>query len=173
MHAVIPVALALWLLGCTHSVRPGETAFLPDSIVLERTLCLGTCPAYRLRLSRGGHVVFESRNPGDTARQERDTIAPTAIAELTEMADSIGFETLPDTIARSRALCPDMASDHPTAIVSIYRGVRSKRVVDYHGCFARSDHSTIPIVGRLRQLEASIDSVAGARRWIRPAPRRR
>src|ERR687888_360851 len=39
-----------------------------DSIVLERTACFGTCPAYRLRISAAGAVHFTSRNFGDSGR---------------------------------------------------------------------------------------------------------
>ena len=144
----------------------------PDSIVLERTLCFGTCPAYRLSLTRNGRVSFESRNPGDSGRVGTDRIPSQSVEALHAIARELGFTTLPDTIARSRTLCPDRATDHPTATVTIFQGASWKRVVDYRGCFAASDHSTVTIVGKLRAFEAAIDSVAGSARWVRPARRR-
>ena len=166
------VSLVLSLSACAQSVRSDAPAVPADSLILERTLCYGTCPAYRLSLARDGHVTFQSRNPGDESRQASDTTSARALSILTAMADSLGFATLPDTIASSPALCPDHATDHPTATVTIFRGAGSKHVVDYLGCFARFDHSTVPVVGRLRMLEASIDSLAGSKRWVQPARRR-
>jgi hypothetical protein len=169
---LVAASVGVSLCACAQSVRSDAPAATADSLVLERTLCYGTCPAYRLSLARDGQVLFQSRNPGDEARQVRDTTAAGALSILTEMADSLGFATLPDTIANSPALCPDHATDHPTATVTIFRGAANKHVVDYLGCFARFDHSTVPIVERLRMFEARIDSLAGSQRWVRPARRR-
>ncbi|HEY8312519.1 MAG TPA: DUF6438 domain-containing protein [Gemmatimonadaceae bacterium] len=169
---LVAVSVGVSLVACTPSVRTDVPAVTVDSLVLERTLCYGTCAAYRLSLGRDGQVAFQSRNPGDEARQVRDTTAAVALSILTSLADSLGFVTLPDTIANSPALCPGSATDHPTATVTIFRAGASKHVVDYLGCFAGFDHSTVPIVGRLRILEASIDSLAGSKRWVHPAKRR-
>lgn len=170
--AIITIWTGAYVGACSQSVRSEALQTATDSIVLERTLCYGTCPAYRLSLTRHGLVSFESRNPGDTARRGRDTVSAGTLALLAAIADSLGFEALPDTVANSGALCPDKATDHPTATVTIFRGAQSKHVVDYRGCFAASDHTTVPVVGRLRLFEASIDSLAGARRWVQPARRR-
>jgi hypothetical protein len=169
---IVAIVVGFTLGACAQSVRSDAKVTAADSIVLERTVCFGTCPAYRLSLTRQGQVSFESRNPGDTSRHARDSVSVTSLGVLTAMADSLGFETLPDTIANDSALCPDKATDHPTATITIFRGVQSKHVVDYHGCFASVDHSTVPAVARLRQLETAIDSLAGSQRWVRPASRR-
>jgi hypothetical protein len=145
---------------------------LADSIVLERTLCYGTCPAYRLSITADGRVAFESRNPGDSARTASDSSQSRAFQYLRERAAGIGFETLPDTIANSRSLCSDSATDHPTATVTIHFGSGRKAVVDYRGCFARSDHSVVPVIAGLRAFEAAIDSAVNSARWVRPARRR-
>lgn len=121
-----------------------------DSIVLERTLCYGLCPAYRLRLAGTGQVLFESRNPQDSGRTAADTVPPATILTLLREAESLGFFELPDVIADDRQLCPDRATDHHTATVTIYRAAGLKRVEDYRGCYARRDHSVVPVIGRLR-----------------------
>jgi hypothetical protein len=170
--AIITIWTSTSVGACAQSGRSDAPQTAPDSIVLERTLCYGTCPAYRLSLTRHGIVSFESRNPGDTARRGRDTVSAGTFALLAATADSLSFASLPDTVANSRALCPDKATDHPTATVTIFRGAQTKHVVDYRGCFAASDHTPVPVVGRLRRFEARIDSLAGSRRWVQPARRR-
>ncbi len=156
-------------LDTTPAQSPGPAT---DSIVLERTLCYGLCPAYRLRLAGTGQVLFESRNPQDSGRTAADTVPPATILTLLREAESLGFFELPDVIADDRQLCPDRATDHHTATVTIYRAAGLKRVEDYRGCYARRDHSVVPVIGRLRAFETAIDSAANSGRWVRPASRR-
>src|SRR5262249_48380235 len=70
-----------------------------DSIVLVRTLCLGTCPAYRISVRRDGEVHFQSRNPGE----KLDTVghvAPSTLDSLYRRAADARFFSLPDNIDR-------------------------------------------------------------------------
>lgn len=139
-----------------------------DSIVLERTPCFGTCPAYRLSVARTGVVVFASRNHGDSARVARDSISPGAVAWLRAEAERQGVLRLPAVIADDHSLCPDRATDHPTFAVSFFSRDRTYRITDYHGCFASNDHSIVSALDGLRHFEAEIDSVTGSSRWVRP-----
>jgi hypothetical protein len=149
-----------------------QTGTIADSIVLERTLCYGTCPAYRLSISRIGEVRFESRNPGDSGRTASDRIAEEDVQRLTGQVFALGFFQFPDSILGDRALCPVAASDHPTVTVTVTVAGKAKRVIDYSGCYAGSGHAPVDSVARLRAFELAIDSVAGTRRWVRPARRR-
>jgi hypothetical protein len=158
--------------GCHRSSRSEEPtgAMAPaDSIVLERTLCYGTCPAYRLRVAGSGHVAFESRNPGDSGRVASGRVTPDRVAGLLVQADKLGFDSLPEIIANDRRFCPDNATDHPTATITVFRRAATKRVEDYLGCFAKADHSVTALVAQLRAFEKSIDSAAGSERWVQPA----
>jgi len=174
------IALAIALGGALqpacHRAPRGETpttaTAAADSIVLERTLCYGTCPAYRLRLAASGHVRFESRNPGESGRVASDRVTPEAVRDLIVRAEQLGFDTLPEVIAYDKRFCPNVATDHPTATVTLFRRTGSKRVEDYLGCFLRSDHSVVSVVERLRLFETAIDSTARSARWVRPARRR-
>lgn len=161
----------------TNSVpeRPFPTgpASPADSIVLERTLCFGTCSAYRLSLTRGGLVAFESHNPGDTTRHAQGTVPPTSLSLLTASADSLGFDSLPDTIINSKTLCPSAATDLPTATITIFRPSSTKRVVDYRGCGVFTEDGASAILRGLRVFEARIDTIAGSKQWVQPARSRR
>lgn len=141
-----------------------------DSIVLERTVCLGTCPAYRLHLTGGGLVTFESRAFADSGRTETDRIPPARVSNLVSIAAAKGFFDLPTAIADDAKLCPARATDHPWVHVGVY-GSRTKAVADYLGCYAAPNgaQSLTPPIERLRAFEAAIDSAAGTARWLRPA----
>jgi uncharacterized protein DUF6438 len=153
------IPAALWACTSSPSPAPGGEVEV-DSIVLERTFCFGTCPAYRLSLTRAGAVHFRSRNPGDSTAAT-DRVDPAQVAALAREAERIGFWSLPEVIRTDPRLCGAMATDHPGAIVTLYAAARTKRVDDYHGC------RDVPPA--LRRFEARIDSVASSERWVRPA----
>lgn len=148
---------------------PAGTA--ADSIVLERTRCYGTCPAYRLSLTAAGAISFTSRNPDDEGRSASDRTTPEAFRRLVRDAEAIGFATLPDTLENHPVFCPMPSTDSPTAIVSIFAAGRVKSVADYRACAAQDGQAAARLAG-LRALEARIDSTAGSSRWVRPASRR-
>lgn len=169
---VVFLALACTPSDGTPSARRGAVRSQADSIVLERSTCFGTCPAYRLRLSDSGEVRFESRNPGDEGRRVSDTIPVSTFPALISRATSIGFFDLPSVISADSVLCHNRATDHPTVVVIIFGRAQTKRVEDYHGCFETVEHETLPAITRLRAFEVAIDSALRSSRWVRPASRR-
>ena len=160
----------LLLLAFGHRATAQEASSITslDSVTLERTACYGTCPAYRLVLTRTGAVRFVSQNHNDRGRLVRDSIAPQDVAALLPAAVSLGVLQLPPDIAQSPELCPDRATDHPTVTVRLFGSGHIQQIVDYHGCFLRSDHSTASRLDGLRRFEILIDSTAGSKRWVRP-----
>jgi hypothetical protein len=156
-----------------HNRQEPETARAraADSVVLERSRCFGSCPAYRLRIGGDGAVAHVSRDPGDTSDTKTDSITRSQVEWLLDEAERIGFYSLPKVIADDSTLCPLRATDHPTATVTIYRNDSAHTVVDYHGCYASHDLAVAPKVQQLRRFEVEIDSVAGVSRWVRPASR--
>jgi hypothetical protein len=138
-----------------------DSLMAADSIVLERTRCFGTCPAYRLSVTRSGSIHFESRNPGEENRRAADTIPAFEFAGILTRARLLDFLALPDRITNDKRLCPHDVSDNPTAIVTLFMPGGPKRVEDYYGC------DWAP--AGLRDLEHYIDEIAKAGRWIRPA----
>ncbi len=163
-------------LACTPSDGPGarQGAVPPpaDSIVLERSICFGSCPAYRMRLSNRGEVLFESRNPEEQGRRTSDTVTAATFPALISKARSIGFFDLPAEIAADSVLCHVRATDHPTVVVTVFAKAQTKRVDDYLGCYETPEGEILPPVARLRSFEVEIDSVLRASRWVTPANRR-
>jgi len=131
-----------------------------DSVVLERSACFGTCPAYRLSLSRLGQVVFVSHNRQEQGRRETGSIPAQGFDRVLRVAVTAAFLELPTSYTMHSSLCPTAFTDAPTATVTVFMPRLTKQVVDYHGC------GTVP--ADLRTLELVIDSVAGVARWVRP-----
>jgi hypothetical protein len=173
-------AFAALVVGAGCSRAPGDSAPPPDtvtgstparvdSIVLERTVCFGFCPAYRLFLGPTGEVRFERLAQRETsADTARDTIPPAALDSLLGTARTIGFFDLPGEITpANQAACPLAATDHPSAIVTIAVGDTVKRVNHYHGCHAERGMESGDAYPALTAFENAIDSAAGVARWLR------
>ena len=136
-----------------------------DSIVLERSVCFGFCPAYRLTIHPNGAVHFVATPRGDTV-QRADTITPRSFAWLASEAHRSGFFNLPKDVVRDTSLCAARATDHPTATVTIFRGDSTHTVVDYQGCYMDHSLGVAAPLRPLRRFERAIDSVAGSKRWL-------
>ena len=162
---------ALAILACAPPAAKPESASARtpiDSLVLERTVCFGFCPAYRLRISSTEEIRFESHNRGDSARVAADTAPRGTYDTLVKRADAIGFFALPPEIAKDSALCPRFATDLPTVIVGIFSAPSAKQVTDYHGCSPTTDATTLEPLKKLRAFEDEIDSTLRSSRWVRP-----
>lgn len=143
------------------------TAAAADSVVLERTLCHGLCPAYRVRVSRSGSVHFTSRNPQDSGSVGVATIGAAAAVRLLEHAERLGLEQLPPDLS----FCRIIRSDAPSAIISLYSATGRERVRDYRGCQVQNDTSSTRVLRRVRAFASAVDSIAGTRRWVEWAER--
>ena len=145
------------------SAAPTGTA---DSVVLERTRCFGTCPAYRLRVSRTGEVVFLSRYPGDP-RTVVDTVEKWVADSIARDASRLGFFTLPDSVTPGTLLCTEVVTDVPTITVGVF-GSRTKQVSYYLGCVRPKDSVLAQSLRNVPLLAARIDTLTRSSRWIRP-----
>ena len=173
MSALLLGSLALLATGaCTRTPRPTPAVALQaarlDSVVLERTRCFGTCPAYRLHIGRGGAVHFRSTSGTEPAVAD-DTIAAWALDSLHAHAVRARLWELPTRIEGSE-LCAAHATDHPTVMVTLYGRV-PKHVSYYTGCYL-APGAPAPSLVALRQFADHVDALAQSHRWVRTPPRR-
>ncbi|HET9479938.1 MAG TPA: hypothetical protein VFO72_11365, partial [Pyrinomonadaceae bacterium] len=57
--------------------------------------------------------------------------------------------------------CPELWTDHPTAVTSLNWKDRKKTVSHYHGCRGTA------VLEQLTKLENKIDEVVNTNRWIK------
>jgi hypothetical protein len=172
----IPLFVVFALVSCSRppanappiDARAGGTT---DSVVLERTRCLGSCPAYRLRVNRAGEVVFVSRNPNEQGVGAVDTVGSWVSDSISRDAFRLGLLTLPDSIIPGALHCRSVRTDYPTITIGVF-GRQTKRVVYYTGCDLSAEPSMEAAAKEMQQLASRIDTLTGAVRWIRPARRR-
>ena len=161
---------ALAIVACAPAGKrdASHTAAPIDSLVLERTVCFGLCPAYRLRISSDEEIRFESRNRGDLANIVVDTAPRGTYASIISRAHNIGFYSLPPDIQRDTLFCHNYSTDSPTVITSIFTGSTMQRVSDYHGCVETVHREVLPPIQKLRAFEDEIDSTLRSSRWVKP-----
>ena len=95
----------------TRAGKSEHNVVLLDSVVLQRTVCFGRCPAYRLRISSDGTVLFSPENPpGETAQAN---IPPAAFVDLAAKLEDAGFYSYPSVIQAHSALWAVHFTDHP------------------------------------------------------------
>jgi hypothetical protein len=164
--------LALALLcasGCARAPRaprpeavplPAHAAEPIEAIVLTRTRCFGTCPAYTATLRRGRPIAVT----GDAARtgQASGTVADATLDRLAAQARASGFYSLPARTESDSTLCAMRATDHPYVTIGIVQGGVRTEVRDYTGCYQGGDPPRrAPALQALSAFAAAIDAAAG------------
>jgi hypothetical protein len=136
---------------------PWDRSGDPAVITLERTACYGTCPIYKLRISRTGRVEFVGEGFVSTVGTATDSVPPDSVASLLAAAESMNYFELPDRYTAGDSTCPGATNHQPTITTSVSIAGRTKRIVHYRGC------GRVP--RELTALEQKIDTVASIWRW--------
>lgn len=126
-------------------------------VSLERTPCFGTCPVYRVTISRSGAVRFVGKHHVTTKGAAAAEIPPTRVDGLLLELEKGGYFGFADAYVMDAPACGQYATDSPTVITSATAGGRSKTIRHDYGCQAAP--------GELARLERLIDDVAGTDRW--------
>lgn len=132
-----------------------------DSIILQRTVCFGTCPDYTVTITSDGTVTFEGRRFTKTTGTATGRISRAAFRRLVREFQRIKYFSLPDEYAPGTKVCPQMITDLPSANTAIQLKGKTKSVRHYHGCGSKG------ALAALTALENTIDKVAGTQKWIK------
>ena len=152
----------IFILGCGILGAAAAEAEAFDAVVsLERTMCFGTCPVYKVEMAADGAVVFDGRKFVKLTGRAEGKTEPAEVQALLALARQIDFFALDERYDQRQANCEKYVTDMPYAIVMIKDGARTKTVRHYHGC-RQTD-----ALKKLAELEKRIDQTAGTERWIR------
>ncbi len=128
-------------------------ADLEDVVIsLDRTMCFGTCPDYRVTLYGDGTVVFEGRTFTKVLGYKIGSIEEAKIRELLAEAEKGGFFT-------EKSYTNYEVTDNPSATLSINTSDKGNRVDHYYG------DSNAPAT--LIALESKVDEILNTARWVR------
>ena len=182
MRRVVLVA-ALWGSGCwtgtaapppiqtTTAAAPRPHTSLQLHVRLERTSCLGPCPAYTVTIDGDGRVGWNGkldvaatgRRQGRVSRRELDRLARWIERARFFERDPYGglpirptCTTVGSTTTCSLGTSVSICTDTPHAIITVERDGR-RHTVDDDGCERRRE---------LEGLEQYIDKIANTAEWI-------
>jgi len=147
------------------TVKPLDAVPADTKIVLERSKCHGTCPAYALTIAADGRVHFEGRGYAYDPEPEKPhmvdagdaTIAPAKLLALVNRIRSAGYFEMEDDY-------PTKFTDGRRAKISVTLDGRTKNIADE----VRYDADAGTVPPALRELEDEIDLVAGSKQFLDP-----
>ena len=167
LHIILGFSLSL--LGpsaaCHGACYSGQTANPQDipqdlMITLERTVCFGGCPDYKLTITADGAVVFEGRH---AVKQDGATIKSAITRErlkqLMSEFDRVKF-FLEDDYSSDSRVCNEGMDDSQATITSIRINGKSKTVSHYDGCTGPKGPKDIS------ELEKKIDEIVNTAQWL-------
>jgi hypothetical protein len=140
-------------------------AIPPDTtITLERTTCLGTCPAYKLSVSADGGVVFTGEKYVKENGIVHSRINKDQLKQLISEFTATQYFSLRDSYSSEKDGCPEVWLDSPIVTTSIRINGKYKSIHHYWGCKENSGESIFP--KQLTELENKIDEIIGTKKWI-------
>ena len=137
-----------------HVQKPPLHADSKIVITLERSACLGDCPAYSVSLS-AKEINFDGQSHVVAAGHHRAAITPDRVRNLAQKFLDADFYSMEDSYWFG-------ISDYPSYSLSISIDGRKKQVLDYTG-------SAVGMPSVITDLQESVDQVAGTDRWIEGA----
>lgn len=161
MQTFILSFIAISLLASSVSRDGGQEVPADTIITLERTVCYGTCPSYKVIISADGTVSFEGRQFVKTVGKATNSIQQDKLRGLLAEFDKIGYFDLKDNYEGRGDGCKQWMTDNPSAITSIRINGRSKTVSHYYGCRG------VDVLEDLKKLESAIDDAVNSEQWIR------
>jgi Domain of unknown function (DUF6438) len=168
LHVIFGFSLALlWpSAGCRGASYSGQAVISQDPprdlmITLERTVCLGFCPVYKLTITADGAVVFEGhqfvKQKGATIKS---AISRERLKQLMAEFDRVKFFSLEDDYMNNPRVCAEYRTDNPSAFTSIRIDGKSKTVRHYHGCGGPK------VPKEITELENKIDEIVNTAQWL-------
>jgi hypothetical protein len=135
-----------------HLINFFDTTPPQDVIItLERTMCFGFCPVYRLSIYGNGKVVYEGRYYVRVEGARTTYIPKRKVRELVAEFERIGFYDFDDQYTIP-------ATDFPSVLVSIDLEGRSK-TIDMYGAEAIAPEE---IANLIKQIEEAVNVA----RWV-------
>jgi len=128
-------------------------------ITLERTVCFGTCPNYRLTIFSDGLVSYEGIRFVKRMGKATGRISRAKLKDLVLEFTNIDYFNLPDSFQPGEKTCPQESTDMPSATTSLTWQGRSKTITHYHGCRG------VGTLELLTKLENKIDEAVNVKQW--------
>jgi uncharacterized protein DUF6438 len=137
-----------------------------DEVTLERTVCFGQCPQYKIAIRSDRTVQYEGIEHVKIKGKANTRITPEQVEKLIAAANAVNYFGLRDSYQTREDGCPFVGSDMPYAITSIKIGNRKKMITHYGGCCEKVDPPTCTFPIKLTEFEFKIDEIVETSRWV-------
>lgn len=164
--------IRFWTIAATVVVATAchrEVPPLPfEELTLERTVCYGSCPAYRITVFADGRVEYEGREFVKVAGTATKRLTASEIQQLRVELGKVNYFALRSRYSFARDGCPTVWTDNPAAITSVRRNGMVKSVHHYYGCRQQDRGSARgqPYPEYLTRFERRIDEIVGTTEWV-------
>lgn len=153
----------LWLGACAVREAAASGSTMPEaSVTLERSTCLGNCPAYGVTAGADGRVSFTGRAHVQTMRATGHA-TPAQLAAMHDALVRADFEAMHASYTSRNDGCEMIMSDQPGIKISVVDAQGSRSVDFYFGCTGAVADAVRP---RIEELAKTIDRQLDTRRWI-------
>ena len=149
----ILIAVAVATISCTQPQTPIPSDLDEVVITLERTVCFGICPEYKLTIYGSGTIVYEGKRFVRIEGKRTIAISEEKVRQLLSEFKRIDYYSLDDSYEEF------MATDMPSAFTSLTIDGKTKTVRHYHGDFSAPKELT--------KLEDKIDEIVNSNQWIK------
>jgi hypothetical protein len=155
-HLQLAIVLQVIAVVITPSLLAAENSDTHVSeISLERTICFGTCPSYRVTIKRDGAVEYDGKEFVAQKGLKTSKISDGNFLKLESKIRATHFFDLEDEYIMEHVGNASVAiTDLPTTIVTVKAGGRIKKIEDYLGA-----------PKKLKELEDLIETVANTAAW--------
>jgi len=131
-------------------------------ITLERTVCYGRCPAYKLSIKSDGAVLFEGIDFTKVKGKAEDKISSEKVSQLIKAFENADFYNLNGKYDNQNCY---QWTDNPSATTSIQIDGKAKSIAHYQGCREGNDNFKKEL-SKLTELENKIDEIVETKRWV-------
>jgi hypothetical protein len=168
----------LWVL-CFSAINLGPTTAYAQrkaqseitffyELVFERTMCFGTCPAYKITVNADGRVEYEGKAWVKTKGIATDRLSPDKIEQLLQALNKANFLSFRDSYASREDGCPTSWTCNPGVILSVEVYGQRKTIHHDHGCREEAAGGSRGEVypRQLYLLAEKIDEIVETSRWV-------
>ena len=147
-------ALIITLISCSHpKTMMNSRDISNDTLMLQRTVCFGNCPSYKLIIYGTGKVEYEGFKYSKIEGKVSSEIPIDSVKTLIREIEEAELFTWNNEYQRQDA------TDLPSAWVTVTINGRTKLIKHYRG------DSTAP--QKLTEIERRMDEITNSEQWIR------
>lgn len=139
-----------------NKLVPTSSSASAEAVVLDRDPCLGTCPAYSVKVTGDGHVTYEGRGWVDVEGIVSYDVPPADAAALFDRLRARDLWSMNDLYAAK-------IDDLPGTMITVAIGGRQKAIRNYGGTASGAPQA-------VSVSEADIDAVACSRDMVALSP---